>query len=320
MFDGAAGDTGTILEWCINYNAGPPAPVCTVTAPMGTVAGPVDIAVDAMSQAMPPDVTLSLQWSPAGMAMFTPCTMTASSPNPNPLAATPAGMYMFQWDAAVDGAGTAMMETIDLEVTVVDANGMSVCTTTVDVDNRVSCTATAPGGVSSGDVTIDVAEMTTSMPPNVDLTFEWSPAGVGTFQACTAAAGSPTANPELGVPAGMRQFVWDSRADGVAMLGQESIDFRVTVADATAMSTCVATFDVDNTSLCGTVCGDCDGNGSGPDILDALTAAQIAAGLIMPSMTQQGCCDTNSSGSVDVLDALTMAQGAAGLMVTLTCP
>jgi DNA-binding beta-propeller fold protein YncE len=69
-----------------------------------------------------------------------------------------------------------------------------------------------------------------------------------------------------------------------------------------------------------TLCGDCDGNDTGPDILDALTAAQIGVGLVSPSMTQTMCCDTNSSGSVDVIDALQMAQVGAGFPVLVDCP
>ena len=58
----------------------------------------------------------------------------------------------------------------------------------------------------------------------------------------------------------------------------------------------------------------------GPSITDALSAAQIAAGIIIPSMQQQQCCDVNNSGAVEVTDALFIAQTAAGLMVMLMCP
>ena len=65
--------------------------------------------------------------------------------------------------------------------------------------------------------------------------------------------------------------------------------------------------------------GRCDLNGVGPDILDALTSAQMAAGILTPSAMQQLCCDVDASTTLTILDALVMAQSAAGLMVTLTC-
>ena len=86
------------------------------------------------------------------------------------------------------------------------------------------------------------------------------------------------------------------------------------------MTTCVASVLVDNTSLCPTFCGDCDSNGLGIDVLDALAAARIAAGVDTPSVAQTACCDTNSSSTVDVLDALQMAQAAAGLPAMPSCP
>ena len=66
-------------------------------------------------------------------------------------------------------------------------------------------------------------------------------------------------------------------------------------------------------------CGDCDLNMS-VDIVDALTAAQIASSMVMPTPAQLISCDVDSSGAVDILDALLIAQASAGLQVSLTCP
>jgi hypothetical protein len=71
---------------------------------------------------------------------------------------------------------------------------------------------------------------------------------------------------------------------------------------------------------CSPICGDCNGTGGLPaTILDALTAAQLAAGIAAPTTQQQCTCDVNTSGGIEVLDALTIAQASAGLPVTLTC-
>jgi hypothetical protein len=68
-----------------------------------------------------------------------------------------------------------------------------------------------------------------------------------------------------------------------------------------------------------TPCGDCNLDGT-VTILDALTSAQFAAGVGVPTGPQVCLCDPNSDASVTVLDALLMAQAAAGLVITLTCP
>lgn len=72
--------------------------------------------------------------------------------------------------------------------------------------------------------------------------------------------------------------------------------------------------------VCDGICGDCDANTLGPDIIDALTAAQISAGLIIPTSRQNICCDVDSNQRIDVIDALLIAQNAAGLASSLTCP
>jgi hypothetical protein len=67
------------------------------------------------------------------------------------------------------------------------------------------------------------------------------------------------------------------------------------------------------------ICGDCDGNGA-ITVLDALVAAQIAAGITTPTPVQQALCDVQGDIDVDVVDALRLAQEAAGLTPGLTCP
>ena len=158
----------------------------------------------------------------------------------------------------------------------------------------------------------------------MDATFEWSTDGGATFVPCTAAASSPTSNPVAGVVPGPVDFHWDTIADGVGtpvltagvIVGTQLDDGVAYPGGCTS-----APFDVDNSAAtCHGICGDCNLSGVGPDILDALTAAQIAAGLLTPSIGQLTCCDFNSSTSVDVLDALGIAQEAAGLPVTPNCP
>ena len=56
------------------------------------------------------------------------------------------------------------------------------------------------------------------------------------------------------------------------------------------------------------------------DILDSLRAAQLAAGLIMPTPPDFPVCNVDADGDIDVIDALLMAQFAAGLPVILVCP
>lgn len=67
------------------------------------------------------------------------------------------------------------------------------------------------------------------------------------------------------------------------------------------------------------LCGDCDQDGD-VDILDALRAAQLAAGLIAPAPIDFFFCNVYRDGDIDIIDALLMAQFAAGLPVMLNCP
>ena len=184
-----------------------------------------------------------------------------------------------------------------------------------------TCTLTLPmsPGMDDIDVIVDAMSMTSSV---VDLALDVSTDGGTTFVPATMSAASPNPNPALGVATGVSVFTWDSRGDMVGIAALEpGVIVRATVTDSVSMlsATCSAMIDVDNTMLCNGICGDCDQNAAGPDILDALTAAQIAAGLLQPTPLQVACCDVNASTAVDILDALSIAQSAAGLTVTLTC-
>jgi hypothetical protein len=60
-------------------------------------------------------------------------------------------------------------------------------------------------------------------------------------------------------------------------------------------------------------CGDCDDDGAGPDLADALVAARISVGLVSPTGRQLVLCDVDASTSILTTDALVIAQLAAGL-------
>jgi hypothetical protein len=72
---------------------------------------------------------------------------------------------------------------------------------------------------------------------------------------------------------------------------------------------------------CMTSCGDCNLDGQ-RNVLDALEAAQIAVGIMLPTLEQTLSCDvepTPPDGDIDILDALYMARKATGLPVSLGC-
>lgn len=306
-------------------------PTCGFTLPMAgaTVSGNVDVVFDANDQGMAP-LTGGFAWSTDAGMTFNPCTPTMSSPHGNPTSPipTPATGEMFTWDSIADGLGLMMPVSVVLQLNVFDPIGMTrgECRVTVDVDNVLPppmCMITAPpGGPHGGDITFDLSLQSPSS-PTVGVFIEYSVDGGMNWNPATAAMSSPLTSPAMGVPVGMTQFIWDSRLDNVGVgIPISGILLRATVADGVAIlpgECTTAGFDVDNTSLCGGICGDCDLNMSGPNILDALVAAQIAAGLLTPTMPQVGCCDVNSTGQVEILDALLIAQSSAALPVSLMC-
>jgi hypothetical protein len=182
--------------------------------------------------------------------------------------------------------------------------------------NCYNCTITGPTSPTSGNVplTIDVLGGTTAY----DATFDFSTDAGATYTLCTPAGTSTLPNPALGlVPGTPEVFIWDTATDGLSP-PSSGVIVRASVDDGTSTANCETTsFDID------CACGDCNSNGTPLEILDALVAAQISAGLSPPAPAtaqQELCCDATGDSSITILDALRMAQGAAGLPVSLDCP
>jgi hypothetical protein len=255
-------------------------------------------------------------------------SVAVASPHSNPSSPipTPATGESFIWDSVADGVAAAVVQPTQLRITVTDGTDVSACLVLVDVDNRPpppSCTVMGPAGTATGDVNVDL-DTASPNSTTVDVTFEFSTDAGASWSTASASVGSALPSPALGLPVGASSFLWDSRADGVGdPVPQTGILVRLSLDDGVSPIFGICTtlpFDVDNTILCGAICGDCDLNTVGPDILDALTSAQISAGLITPTFAQTACCDVDTSGTVTILDSLLMAQSATGLAVVLSCP
>jgi hypothetical protein len=181
--------------------------------------------------------------------------------------------------------------------------------------NCFNCTITTPAGPISGNVPVTIDAI--SGAAGYDATFEFSTDAGATYTICTPAGTSTLANPALGlVPGTPEVFVWDTATDGLSP-PSSGVIVRATVDDGASTADCEVSFDVD------CACGDCNSNGTPLEILDALVAAQISAGLSPPAPAtaqQVLCCDATGDTSITILDALRMAQGAAGLTVSMDCP
>jgi hypothetical protein len=300
---------------------------CTVVTPGSPSSG--DITIDFTSTSVSATtVDCSFEFSTDSGATWLSCTASPTSALLNPATAVPTGAAIFLWDSLADAVGTTSLAVgVIVRVTVDDGVLPATTCETVpfDVDNRPTpptCTLAGPPGTVSLDLTLDL-DSTSVNSTTVEVLFEYSTDSGATWLQCTAAASSPLPNPASAVPTGPATFVWASRTDGVGTAAPVlGVLARATVDDLVAVQTGTCEtlpMDIDNTALCGGICGDCDLNGVGPTIVDALTAAQLAAGLVVPTTPQTGCCDVDSSSTITILDALLIAQVAAGLSGTLAC-
>jgi hypothetical protein len=163
----------------------------------------------------------------------------------------------------------------------------------------------------------------------------WNLVGVATITGL--GPGRPTPIPillNLTVPPGQTQSIHVFASNGqryttgVASGGIAVADgdLAILAGNGGSYFDAVATDRVWNGTLCYTagrclgLCGDCDLNGVAATITDALTAAQIDVGIVLPLAAQRACCDADGSGSVAILDALRLAQVAVGLGGALACP
>jgi len=319
----AGGSVGRVEMY---YQIGPG---CVINSPaMGaTVSTTVDIDHDlSHPTSLPVDVTY--EWSTDSGTTYALCTAAATSLIPNPALgiSTPATGLIFQWDSAADLVGAIMIQPTTIRITGDDGAAQGFCTVDVDVDNVAPLPTCTVGVISPipGRNDIDVEVTPDSVSAGVvDVAFDYSLDGGATWLPATP--GGTSVNPTLGLPVMTpATFTWDSRADGVALLAlAPAVLVRALVNDGVSLvpGECqTAPFDVDNTSVCFTICGDCNSDAAGPSIIDSLVAAQFSAGIGTPTMLQTGCCDVNSSMSIDIIDALQMAQVSAGLPLTLICP
>jgi hypothetical protein len=309
----------------VHYEVGPS---CVINSPGSgaTVSGTVPVDYDA-DHSMGSPVDALFEWSTDTGATWTSCT-PASGVNPVLGIATPAPGLIFDWDTAGDALGLVAIQATDLRITVDDGSTTTTCTVDdLQVDNvppspTCTITLTSPPPVrwyAAFDWQADSVNG-----PTVDAAFDFSTDGGATWATCTPMPGHT--NPMPGMASGSPyQFEWDSRTDAVAMAAPlAGVLTRITAGDGVAPvpGTCSSLpFTVDNTALCYThVCGDCDEDGAGPTILDALAAAHLAAGLATPTLLQQGCCDGDSNMAIEILDALLLARASAFLPPTITCP
>jgi len=213
------------------------------------------------------------------------------------------------FDVGADTPDTWDVQSAEAEIRTVDALPMTV----------------SQGG--SGyqiDVTVENSGLAPTIVAVLALTFTGSADRTGEYTVMADAMNPGT------IPAGtVEAFSFSVDVDPAATIETILIDAAFVGLDS-ATGALITDADADVTDtwdviVCAVpVCGDCNGDGV-TSILDALQAAQHAAGLItltglaFSSCNVIGVSEPAPGAVVDVIDALTLAQAAAGVPVALTC-
>lgn len=274
--DGAAGDTGTLVSWCINYTTGgggPPggwtidAPPCVT--PMGTI--DVDILADSglIQQAA---AQFTITWDPTVFQLDAGFGIGGAQFNGSwdgvANTTVPGELRVAQWHLPAYPTGASNLLTFRLQHiggfgTLPIAGDVEVWGDPMLNDIGMPPFALTPDMVTIGCVPLPSCSISdptfgqlitathnvlfsTANPSmnNLDLTFEYRVAA-GPWMMCTPTMASALPNPAPGTAPGAQSFEWDLNTD--FFLPVNDVDFRVTVVDSVTMNgnTCQVNVDVD---------------------------------------------------------------------------
>lgn len=318
-----AGGTST-CSLMVDVRAPNNPPACNIFFPGGGTLSGTQTLLFSASDADSDPLDLLFEFD-AGSG-FVAATAAAGSALANPATGVPpAGSLSFEWDVAADFLVTT--PSVVFRISADDGfGGMTTCMRTYDIDvpqTPPTCTITSPttgtGVVDMVTITYDAMDAEDLM----DITYEFD-AGAGFVSATRLGGGSSM---DLGVASSMGlTFDWDLATD--LPMGMSGVVFRISLDDGRGgTGSCTVSLDVAPAGACPlpALCGDCNEDGVAVNILDSLTAAQIAVGVITPGVLQFNKCNVvgavspSASAAVDILDSLNIAQAAAGLPIALSC-
>jgi hypothetical protein len=223
--------------------------------PAATQSGNVSISyhlIDAESDTS----TISVAFSSNGGTTFAPATPAPGGNGTTGLASSPAPgtALTFVWNSLID-LGGVNNTTVQIRITPNDGQaGAAVATANFRVDNSAntppSATITTPGA-SSGNVSVSY-HLIDAESDLCNISVQFSKDGGATFAPATIGAGGDGITNLATSPAGgtAHTFVWNSVADGVALLAANAtVQIRITPNDGQAgAAVTTASFTVDNTT------------------------------------------------------------------------